>query len=283
MWPSNFDYQRPAALAEALQMLAEIEGAKILAGGHSLLPAMKLRLADHNTLIDIGRLSELQTITSNGNVRIGSMATHAAIAKSAQIQALFPALAAATGSVGDQQVRNWGTLGGNIAHADPASDPTTAIVAGGGTIHVQSSSGSRSIAAEDFFVDLFTVDLQPDELITAIELPAAGNQQSAYVKMAHPASRYAVVGVCVVLTMAGSTCQGARIAVGGATVKPVRASSAEAVLTGSSLNQDALAAAADALQSDIADYLIGDLSFPEEYRQEVAGVYLKRAVHAALK
>lgn len=282
MWPSAFNYERPASLAEALQMLSELDDAKALAGGHSLLPAMKLRLAEHSTLVDIGRLSELKGIRQNGTLKIGALTTHAEIAGSSAVRSACPALAMATGLVGDQQVRNWGTLGGNLAHADPASDPTTVVLAAGGTITTQSGSGSRSISAEDFFVDLFTVDLQPDELITSIELPNLSGSRSAYVKMAHPASRYAVVGVCAVLQMNGSTCSSARIAVGGATVKPTRAAGAEGVLVGSSLDDATLKAAADAVKSDVADFLIGDMNFPEDYRQEMVGVYLKRAVRAAL-
>jgi aerobic carbon-monoxide dehydrogenase medium subunit len=282
MWPSAFDYQRPETLNEAIQMLSEIEDAKALAGGHSLLPAMKLRLAEHGALVDIGRLNELKGVSHNGSLKIGALTTHAEVAANAAIQSACPALATATGLVGDQQVRNWGTLGGNVAHSDPASDPTTVILACGGTIHLQGASGSRSVSADDFFIDLFTVDVQPGELITGIELPNLSSRKSAYVKMAHPASRYAVVGVCAVLEMDGSTCKSAQIAVGGSTVKPVRAAGAESALAGSSLDDAALSAAADAIKVDIADFIIGDMNFPEDYRQEMTGVYLKRAVRAAL-
>lgn len=282
MWPGNFEYLRPASLSEAIQMLSASDDAKALAGGHSLLPAMKLRIAEHGTLVDIGRLSELKGVSRNGSLKIGALTTHAEIAGSSAVQSANRALAMAAGQVGDPQVRNWGTIGGNLAHADPASDPTTVVLASGGTIHLQGPDGSRSVSAEDFFVDLFTVDLQPGELITRIELPDLSSRKSGYVKMAHPASRYAVVGVCAVLEMNGSTCASARIAVGGATVKPVRSAGAESALAGSSLDDAALNAAADAVKADIADYLIGDMSFPEDYRQQMAGVYLKRAVRAAL-
>lgn len=282
MWPGNFEYLRPASLSEAIQMLSASDDAKALAGGHSLLPAMKLRIAEHGTLVDIGRLSELKGVSRNGSLKIGALTTHAEIAGSSAVQSANRALAMAAGQVGDQQVRNWGTIGGNLAHADPASDPTTVVLASGGTIHLQGPDGSRSVSAEDFFVDLFTVDLQPGELITRIELPDLSSRKSGYVKMAHPASRYAVVGVCAVLEMNGSTCTSARIAVGGATVKPVRSAGAERALAGSSLGDAALNAAAEAVKADIADYLIGDMSFPEDYRQQMAGVYLKRAVRAAL-
>jgi carbon-monoxide dehydrogenase medium subunit len=262
MWPSAFEYHRPASLDEALQLLAANEDAKILAGGHSLLPAMKLRLADHGILIDIGRLSELKGISNGGSLTIGALTTHAEIAASSAVRSACPALAAATGLVGDQQVRNWGTIGGNIAHADPASDPTTVILACDGTINIANTSGGRSVSAADFFVDLFTVDLEPGEIIASVQLPNLSAHKSAYVKMAHPASRYAVVGVCVVLGMNGSTCASASVAVGGATVKPMRSSGAENALVGSSLDDATLNAAAAALKADIAGDLIGDVSFP---------------------
>ncbi|MAS34519.1 MAG: carbon monoxide dehydrogenase [Anaerolineaceae bacterium] len=284
MWPSAFEYERPETLADALQVLAADDDAKALAGGHSLLPAMKLRLAEHGNLIDLGRLQELKGITTirDGGLKIGALTTHAEIAASPEIRGTCRALSMAAGLVGDQQVRNWGTIGGNLAHADPASDPTTVILASEGTINLASTDGERSVAAEDFFIDLFTVDLMPGELITSIELPNLSTYQSAYVKMAHPASRYAIVGVCAVLQRDGDTCTRARIAVGGATVKPVRATGAEEALVGSSLDAAALDTAADALKADIEEWLIGDMSYSEEYRQDMAGVYLKRAVRAAL-
>ncbi len=184
--------------------------------------------------------------------------------------------------VGDPQVRNWGTLGGNIAHADPASDPPTVLVATEATIHTQGPDGTRTINAGDFFMDLFFVDLQPGELITRIEIDGERNRTSAYVKMPHPASRYAVVGVCAVLEMNGSTCQGARIGIGGATPKAMRSPGAESALAGTTLDESALDAAAQALMDEIDDVVMSDLFAPEAYRRAMAGVYLKRAVRAAL-
>lgn len=281
MWPGEFEYARPSSVAEALQLLADNEDAKLLAGGHSLLPAMKLRLNEAPLLIDISRIDGLGDISNNGSLSIGALCTHAQIATSAEVQSACKALASATGMVGDQQVRNWGTLGGNVAHADPASDPPTVLVAFNAMINIMGASGSRSVAASDFFVDLFTVDLEPGEIITSIDIPAHAHDGSAYVKMSHPASRYAVVGICVVLHQVGGSCTGAHVAVGGATVKPMRSPGAEDALSGTMLNAAALDAAAAALKADIADDLIGDMSFPEDYRQEMAGVYLKRAVMAA--
>src|SRR5262245_3363857 len=173
MRPAQFNYQRPSTLAEAVQILSSQSGAKALAGGHSLIPAMNLRLSTPEALVDIGRLSELKGISAtNGVLTIGAGMTHFEIASSADVKAHCPALASACGNVGDPQVRNWGTLGGNIAHADPASDPPTVILACGGTIHTVGSGGERTIAAQDFFLDLMTTDLQAGELITRISVPS---------------------------------------------------------------------------------------------------------------
>jgi carbon-monoxide dehydrogenase medium subunit len=282
MWPSKFDYHRASSVDEAIQLLSNNEDAKLLAGGHSLIPAMKLRLAQPTMLVDIGHIDSLKSISANGSLRIGALATHAQIASSRDVQAYCGALATATGLVGDPQVRNWGTLGGNIAHADPASDPPTVVLACGGTIHLQGPGGSRSVAAEDFFIDLFTVDMEANELITAVELPDLRNVKTGYAKLPHPASRYAIVGVSVALEMNGSSCSNASVAVGGATAKPMLSGGAADALIGSDLGEAALDAAAAALQADIADDLIGDISAPEVYRHAMAGVYLKRAVRAAL-
>ncbi|MDQ7025138.1 MAG: xanthine dehydrogenase family protein subunit M [Anaerolineae bacterium] len=282
MWPKEFDYVRASSVDDAIQQTSDNTDAKILAGGHSLLPAMKLRLSEPGKLVDISRLADLKGISANGTLSIGAMSTHAEIAASADVQQYCASLATACGMVGDHQVRNFGTLGGNIAHADPASDPPTVLVAAGATIHIKRSRGERSVSAEDFFIDLFTTDLEDGEVITRIEVPNLSGHKAAYVKMPHPASRYAIVGVAVILEMDGDTCKSARVAVGGATVSAMRASGAESALSGSSLDDAALNAAASAVQSDISDALMGDVSYPESYRQAMSGVYLKRAVKAAL-
>ena len=279
MWPNKFDYQRAESVEQALELIGD-EG-KFLAGGHSLLPVMKLRLSAPEQLVDIGRIDALRGISANGNLTIGATATHAEIAASDDVQSMCSALATACGGVGDQAVRNFGTIGGNIAHADPASDPPTVLVACGASINIQGADGARSVDAEAFFVDLFETDLDDGELITSVSLPNCSDCQCAYVKFPHPASRYAIVGVAVCLKMDGDTCAQADVAVGGATVKAVKCADAEAALAGSTLDDAALAAAAAAVQSDIADWLAGDVAYPESYRQQMAGVYLKRAVKAA--
>lgn len=280
MWPQQFDYQRADSVESALAAIGD--NGKFLAGGHSLLPAMKLRLSTPDQLVDISRIEALRGISSNGSLSIGGAATHAEIAASAAVGSACPALAQACGMVGDQAVRNFGTLGGNIAHADPASDPPTVLVACGATINIQGADGARSVGAQDFFIDLFETDLQDGELITSISLPDCSDCQCAYVKLPHPASRYAIVGVAVCLKMDGDTCAQADVAVGGATVKAVKCAGAEAALSGSSLDDAALSAAGAALSDDIGDWLTGDVAYPEAYRSAMAGVFLKRAISAAM-
>lgn len=282
MYPSNFDYQRATSVADAIQLAGGNDGVKFVAGGHSLIPALKLRLAEPEGLVDIGRLNELKGISVNGsNLVIGALSTHGQIAASAEVKKHAAALASACGQVGDPAVRNRGTIGGNLAHADPASDPPTVVLALGGSIHLQGPNGTRTVYAEDFFIDLFMTDLQAGELITAIEIPSASQLKSGYAKLAHPASRYAVVGVAVLLEVNGGTCGNARVAVGGATPKATLSPSAAAALQGSSLDDNALNAAADALIGDLGD-VMSDIYAPEDYRRAMAGVYLKRAIHAAL-
>ena len=279
MWPNKFEYQRAESVDQALELIGD-EG-KFLAGGHSLLPVMKLRLSAPEQLVDIGRIDSLRGISANGSLTIGATATHAEIAASSDVQSMCGALADACGGVGDQAVRNFGTIGGNIAHADPASDPPTVLVAAGASINIQGSDGARSVGAEEFFVDLFETALDDGELITSVSLPDLSGQKTAYAKFPHPASRYAIVGVAVALTMDGGTCTGASVAVGGATVKAVKCAGAEAALAGSTLDDAALNAAAEAVKADVADWLAGDVAYPEAYRQQMTGVYLKRAVKAA--
>ena len=276
MWPKPFDYVRAGSIEEAITLLNKREDAKLLAGGHSLLPAMKLRLSEPATLVDIGQCG-LNQITDKGHgLVIGALATHATIAANTN-----GALSQAAAGIGDQQVRNFGTIGGNIAHADPASDPPAVLVALNAKVYVKGSGGERSIPAEDFFVDLFTTELLEDEIITSIYVPSKDGHASAYAKMAHPASRYALVGVAVDLCTQEGHCSEVRIGVTGATTHAVRASSAEGVLQNAEINDATIAQACEAIQADIADQLLGDAAYPEDYRQAMAGVYLGRAIRAA--
>ena len=283
MYSADFDYHRARSLADAQKLLASNPGAKLLAGGHSLIPLMKLRLAMPSALIDIGRIPELRGIgKSGGAIRIGALTTHAELAASADLQKAAAALSEAAGAVGDPAVRNRGTIGGNIAHADPASDLPTVLVALDATITAIGPKGQRTIAAADFFTGIMTTALADDEVMTEISVPAAAKGQgSAYVKFAHPASRYAVIGVAAVVTIAGSKCSAARVALGGLLPFARRAQTVEKALIGSALDAASIASAAAKLTADLGGDVAGDIFASAEYRAGVAPVYVKRAVAAA--
>ena len=282
MYPPKFDYFRAGSVAEALSLLGQHSGAKFLAGGHSLIPAMKIRLADPEVLIDIGRIPELQGIsTSNGSVRIGALTTHATIAASHLVP---QALSQAAGGIADPQVRNRGTIGGNIVHADPGSDFPTVIVALGATIHITSASGNRTVAAKDFFTGILETALQEGEIVTAIEVPrSAKGCGSAYAKLDSPASRYAMVGAAVTVTLKNGMCTEAGVAVGGLTPSARKAASVEAALTGKSITSASIAEAARAIQNDLGDEILGDIHAGADYRKAMATVYVKRALTSAIE
>lgn len=282
MYPPKFEYYRAGSVAEALSLLGQHRGAKVLAGGHSLIPTMNIRLADPGVLIDIGRISELKGIsTRNGSVRIGALTPHAAIAASDRVP---QALSEAAGKIGDPQVRNRGTIGGNIAHADPGSDLPTVLTALGATIHITSASGNRTLAASNFFTGILETALQEGEIVTAIEVPVpAKGCGSAYAKLANPASRYAMVGVAATITLENGKCTKAGVAVGGLTPSAKRAASVEAALVGKALNPDVIAAAAVAVQNDLGDDILEDIHAGVEYRKSMATVFVKRALTAAIE
>ena len=283
MYAAEFEYYRAGSVAEAHELLAAHPGAKLLAGGHSLIPLLKLRLATPAAVVDIGRVGELRGITNGGGaLRIGALTTHAEIAASAKVQAHAAALAEAAGQIGDPAVRNRGTIGGNVAHADPASDLPTVLTALGATFTASGPGGERSLAAADFFQGMMATALDEREILTAIHVPAAGaGSGSAYAKFSHPASRYAVVGVAATLTAAGGSCTSAAVVVGGVTAAPVRCGSVEAALVGQPLSADAIATAAAGAGNDLGDDLLGDLFASGEYRKAVTPVYVQRALAAA--
>lgn len=276
MYPAPFSYVRVATIADALAELAEHPDGRFLAGGHSLLPAMKLRLAEPAVLIDIGRVAELRGITQQGGtLRIGSLATHDQVANADAVCAGARLLAEACAKVGDPAVRNWGTLGGNLAHADPASDPPPALVAAGARLELQSSSGPRWVAAGEFFSDLYITALASDEIITAVEVPAGrARTGSAYLKHPHPASGYAVCGAAAVVTLdAAGSCASARLAIGG--VGPVPVEIDVSALSGQTLEQAAVDAALADL--DVADPL-SDPYASADYRTRLARVLGRRSL-----
>ena len=281
MFPNQFDYHRPASVDEAVALLSSDPDAKLLAGGHSLVPAMKLRLASPSALVDLSSVDGLTGIQANGNVTIGAMTTYAALRDSHELAAALPIIPETADNVGDPAVQARGTLGGALAHSDPAADFTAVFLALNGSVDVTGSGGKRTIGADDLFVDLFTTALAPDEIITSVSFPAsAAGTVSAYEKFRHPASGYAVVGIAAVVNIAsGGTVDSARIAVTGATSKATRATAAENALQGKALNDESIAAAA-AVAADGLE-VNGDHFASEDYRRHLIGVLTERALKRA--
>lgn len=279
MFAAPFDYHRPKTIAEAVKLLRQVKGARLLAGGHSLIPAMKLRLASPAALVDISRIKELSGIKSaKDGLHIGALTTHAAIATSDVVRKVCPVLAETAGKIGDQQVRNRGTIGGSIANADPGADYPTIMLLLEATFTATDGKKEREISAEKFFIDLFTTALKPGEILTSVAIsPMDSGATAVYLKHRHPASAFAVVGVGVLVGVKGGKCTDVRIAVGGATSKPVRAKAAERALTGQAPNeanfQRAAAAVAEAIREPLSDsYASG------EFRTHLASVMVKRAL-----
>ena len=278
MQPANFDYHRANSVDEAESLCKTNTDASFLAGGHSLIPAMKLRLSEPGALVDIAGIDELKGIDRDGDIiRIGALTTHSEVKRSAAVNDACSVLSETAGMIGDPQVRNRGTIGGNIAHADPASDYPGILLALGATI----VTSSRSITVDDFFTGLFETALDEGELIKEIQVPVLGDGSgAAYAKFFNPASRYAVVGVGAVVSMDNGSCSSCRIGVTGAADHAFRASSAEDSLNGSDLGDDAIASAA----AKIADgqEMLSDLSASADYRAHLCGVMLKRAISNAV-
>ena len=225
MFAPEFEYRRANTVAEAIQLLDANEDAKLLAGGHSLLPLLKLRLARPSALIDIGGISELKGITiSDESVRIGALTTHRQLMASHDLEHACSLLGNAAGGIGDTQVRNRGTIGGNVVHADPASDWPAVLTALDAKFNIQGAGGAtRTVEPGDFFVGPLTTTLGVHEVLTSIDVPTLGHHQRAeYAKMAHPASGFAVVGAAVVVHVHDGVCTAARIAVGGLVPATVR-------------------------------------------------------------
>ena len=274
MHPANFDYHRASSIDEAESLWKENTDASFLAGGHSLIPAMKLRLSDPGTLVDISGIDDLKGISRDGDtIRIGALTTHREVGSSDVVKDGCSALSEAAGMIGDPQVRNRGTIGGNVAHADPASDYPGILMALGATI----VTSSRSIVVDDFFTGLFETALNDGEIITEIQVPAIGaSSGAAYTKFFNPSSRYAVVGVGALVSKSNGSCSSCRIGVTGAADHAFRASVAEETLQGSDLGDDAVAASA-AKVSD-GQEMLSDLSASANYRTHLCGVMAKRAI-----
>ena len=284
MFAPEFDYHRAGSAADAVTLLQQHPGAKLLAGGHSLIPMLKLRLASPAAVIDIGRIAGLRGVTvRKDSVHIGALTTHAEIARSGDVGTHCPALSEAANQVGDPIVRNRGTIGGNVAHADPASDLPAVLTALGATFEVTGPAGARTVPAGEFFKGLMTTALGEHDLLTGVAVPrqADGGQGSAYVKFSHPASRYAVIGVAAFVTVADGTCSAATVVLGGLVPSPLRASSVEQALVGQSLSPETIARAAALVSHDLRDEVLGDLFASADYRRATAPVWVRRAVASA--
>jgi carbon-monoxide dehydrogenase medium subunit len=283
MYPAQFDYVAPTSLDEAIKLLAEAGGdAKILAGGHSLLPAMKLRLAQPAKIIDLRKVPGLNEIKVDANgTTIGSMVTHADVARSPEIQRALPALAEAAAHVGDIQIRNRGTLGGSLAHADPAGDPPAPFLALNGSIVAKGPNGERTIPGTEFFIDILTTALAEDEIVTGVTFPTlAPGTGTAYAKFEHPASHYAMAGVAAAVKLDGSgNVESVKIGVTGVGPKAYRATAVEEALVGKGADAIAAAAAHAADGIDCND----DIHASAEYRAHLAVVFTRRALQAAFE
>ena len=277
MYPASFEYHRASSVADAIARIAENPDAKILAGGYSLIPAMKLRLAQPGELVDLGGIPELKGITVDGGARIGAMSTYDELRDHAELAALYPILPEVINVIGDQQVRAHGTIGGSLAHNDPAADMTAVFLALKGEVVAQGSAGERTIAADDLFVEFWTTSLNPDEIITEVRLlaPSAGARMT-YEKHAHPASGYAIAGIAVVLSTSGGIVDAARIAITGVTTVPTRAKAAESALVGKALDTSSIAAAVAVVADDLE--INGDHHASVEYRTHLLKVHTGRAL-----
>jgi carbon-monoxide dehydrogenase medium subunit len=283
VYPASFEYHKADSVEGAISLLQELgDQAKLIAGGHSLLPIMKLRLAQPAHLIDLGPISSLRGVSANSSViRIGAMTTHKQIATDPSIRQQCPVLAEAAASIGDVQVRNRGTIGGALAHADAAADYPAAILALEAEIVAQGPNGERTIPASEFFVGFLTTSLAPDEILTEIHVPSLPYKTGAsYQKLANQASGYALTGIAAIITVGDDgRCSQAKIGITGAGDTAVRASGVEQALIGSSLDEAAIRAAAEHTGDGI-DFL-ADIHASADYRRSVTIGLTRRAIATA--
>jgi aerobic carbon-monoxide dehydrogenase medium subunit len=280
MYPASFEYHRAASVEEAVSLLTRYkDDAKLLAGGHSLIPMMKLRLAQPKHLIDIGRVGGLSGIKEEGgHFAIGALTTHYAVESNAAIHKKCPMLSEAAALIGDPQVRNYGTVGGSVAHSDPAADWPAIMLALGAEFKAVGPKGARTVKADDFFKDLFTTALHADE----IHVPTGGHGGAAYMKHPHPASRFAVCGVAASVSLDGSgKCTAARVGITGVGSHAVRAKGVEAALTGHTLDAATIQAASQKAADGIE--INADLQGSVEYKAHLTRVYTRRALEKAVE
>jgi carbon-monoxide dehydrogenase medium subunit len=279
--PSSFDYSRATSLDDALAKLRATNGdGKFIAGGHSLVPLMKLRLSEPKILIDIARIPGLSGIREkDGKIEIGAGTVHHDVAASALLQKVCPAIAECAGDIGDPQVRNRGTLGGSLAHADPAADYPAVMLALDAEIHLKNPGGWRVVKAADFFQALFTVDLKADEIIAGVQFTPV--KSAAYAKLHQRASHFAIVGVAAALDVKDGVIQSARIGLTGASSHATRLTEVEKALAGKPASAASIEAAAQNAGAKLQD-VNSDIHASDEYRRAMVGVFTDRALKKAL-
>jgi aerobic carbon-monoxide dehydrogenase medium subunit len=286
MIPAAFEYHAPKTLDEALRLVQRHgDEAKLLAGGHSLLPLMKLRLAAPRYVIDIGHLRGMDYIREeSGQIAIGALTTHAEIEASDLLAARCPLLSETAAQIGDMQVRNRGTIGGSLAHADPGADYPAAILALDAELIAANTSGTRTIAARDFFVDMLTTQIKPGEILTQIRIaPRREQSGTAYEKLHQPASGFAIVGVAanILLGKGGKSIEQAAIGITGLAAKAFRAEAVERALAGKTISEKTIEDASRNAAQGIEP--LSDLHASGEYRREMARVFTRRAIARAIE
>jgi carbon-monoxide dehydrogenase medium subunit len=287
MFPDKFDYYRADSIEEALELLEDHAGEEVelLSGGHSLIPAMKTGLSSPDVLVDIGGIDEMAGIERDGDtVHIGANTRYHQVADSDIVAEHAPALAETTGKIGDVQVRHRGTIGGNLAHADPASDMPGAALAADVTVVARGPDGERRIPIDDYFWGMYMTDLEHEEILTGIEVPSVGaDGAGAYAKKASPSSGYAMIGVATQLTASDGTIESARVGANGALDHGVRLEGVEDALVGEEVGAEAAEAAAEHAMDDLdVIELMEDLQASAEFRAQLLGVYTQRSLEAAM-
>ncbi|ELY41237.1 FAD binding domain-containing protein [Natronorubrum tibetense] len=286
MYTNDFDYYRADSVDEALDLLGDHDGAELVAGAHGLLPRMKTGDESPPALVDIGQLSGLDAIEElddENGISVGALATHAEISESEIVREHAAALADAASELGDPPVRNGGTIGGNLAHGDPRSDPPAALLALEGTLEVRGSNGERTIDATDCFEGPFETAVADDEIVTAVRISTDNDAVSGYHKRRDPLSGYAMVGVSVWLRTDDETIEAARVAVTGATTTPTRLSAVEDELEGSAVSEETITtAAAESGTALDADAFVSDVQASAEYREHLLTIDTERALYELL-
>lgn len=286
MYPAEFDYYRADGIEEAVALFEEHaeDDPVFLSGGHSLLPAMKSGLASPAVVIDIGQIDEMIGIDHEDDREVVGAATrYTTVVDDEPFRANCPMVAAATEVIGDTQVRNRGTFGGNVAHSDPASDLPGALLAADATLHARDETGERAIDADDFFEGVYTTALEPGEILTRIEIPSIGDGDGAYVKKPSPSSGYAIVGIAARVEQQEGTITSARVAANGAMGHAIRLEPVESALVGDSIDEGTIADAAGTATDDLnTDLLMDDVQASGEYRAQLLEAYTEKCLQAAV-